>query len=60
VPAVFIRAPYVERVGPGVEVLASVEGHPVLVRQGVAVAAAFHPELSGDVRVHQLFLSEVS
>lgn len=60
VPAVFIRAPYVERVGSGVEVLASVDGHPVLVRQGSAVAAAFHPELSGDVRIHQLFLSEVS
>ena len=55
--AVFIRAPFVESVGDGVEVLASVDGHPVLCRQGVVLAAAFHPELSaGDLRVHQMFL----
>jgi 5'-phosphate synthase pdxT subunit len=54
--AVFIRAPYVEAVGPRVEVLADVDGHPVLCRQGPVLAAAFHPELSGDVRLHQLFL----
>ena len=54
--AVFIRAPYVERVGPSVEVLASVDDHPVLCRQGSTVVAAFHPELSGDPRIHQLFL----
>ncbi|MER3453027.1 MAG: pyridoxal 5'-phosphate synthase glutaminase subunit PdxT, partial [Acidimicrobiia bacterium] len=60
VPAVFIRAPWVERVGPGVSVLASVDDHPVLVRQGAVLAAAFHPELSGDPRIHQLFLSEVA
>ena len=54
--AVFIRAPVVERVGPGVEVLASVDGRPVLCRQGRVMAAAFHPELSGDLRLHQLFL----
>lgn len=56
VEAVFIRAPFVESVGPSVEVLASVDGHPVLVRQGPLLAAAFHPELSDDLRVHQLFL----
>ena len=60
VPAVFIRAPYVERVGDGVEVLASVDDHPVLCRQGSVLAAAFHPELSGDLRLHELFLREVS
>ena len=56
VPAVFIRAPFVERAGPGVEVLATVDGHPVLCRQGPVLTAAFHPELSGDLRLHQLFL----
>jgi 5'-phosphate synthase pdxT subunit len=59
-PAVFIRAPYVERVGDGVEVLARVDDHPVLCRQGRVWAAAFHPELSGDLRLHELFLREVS
>ena len=54
--AVFIRAPVVERVGVGVEVLATVDGAPVLCRQGPIVVAAFHPELSDDRRVHQLFL----
>ena len=56
VDAVFIRAPFVERVGEGVEVLAEVDGHPVLCRQGPVLAAAFHPELSGDLRLHHLFL----
>jgi len=56
VDAVFIRAPFVESVGADVEVLAEVDGHPVLVRQGARMAAAFHPELSDDLRVHQLFL----
>ncbi|HMC53129.1 MAG TPA: pyridoxal 5'-phosphate synthase glutaminase subunit PdxT [Acidimicrobiales bacterium] len=60
--AVFIRAPVVERAGAGVEVLASVEGvdgvpRPVLCRQGAVLVAAFHPELSGDWRVHELFLA---
>ena len=59
--AVFIRAPVVERVGDGVEVLATVEGtdgrrQPVLCRQGPILVAAFHPELSGDPRLHKLFL----
>ena len=56
--AVFIRAPVVERAGPNVEVLASVEGSPVLCRQGPVLVAAFHPELSGDLRLHQLFVGE--
>ena len=50
--AVFIRAPWVEEVGAGVEVLAEVDGHPVAVRQDNILAVAFHPELTGDVRVH--------
>jgi 5'-phosphate synthase pdxT subunit len=54
-PGVFIRAPLVERVGPAVEVLAEHEGHPVAVRQGEAMGLAFHPELSGDGRLHQEF-----
>jgi 5'-phosphate synthase pdxT subunit len=57
-PAVFIRAPAIERVGEGVEVLASVGGRPVLCRQGAVMAAAFHPELSGDLRLHERFLSQ--
>jgi len=58
-PAVFIRAPFVERVGDGVEVLATVDGHPVLCRQGAVTVAAFHPELSDDNRLHQAFLREM-
>ena len=53
---VYIRAPRIERVGPGVEVLAEREGHPVLIRQGKLLAATFHPELSADTRVHAEFL----
>jgi 5'-phosphate synthase pdxT subunit len=53
---VFIRAPRITRVGPEVETLASRDGSPVLVRQGHLLAATFHPELSADTRVHQLFL----
>ena len=63
-PAVFIRAPWVESAGPGVEVLARVNGpdgtsRPVLCRQGPHLVASFHPELSGDLRIHELFLSAV-
>jgi 5'-phosphate synthase pdxT subunit len=58
-PGVFIRAPRITRVGGEVEVLASVAGDPVLVRQGPLLAAAFHPELSGDLRLHHLFLERV-
>jgi len=57
-PGVFIRAPVVERVGDAVEVLATHDEHPVLVRQGAIWAATFHPELSGDLRLHQRFLTE--
>ena len=55
---VFIRAPVVERVGEAVEVLAAHDAHPVLLRQGAIWAATFHPELSGDLRLHQRFLTE--
>ena len=58
--AVFIRAPWVDEVGPEVEVLAQVDGHPVAVRQGRLLAVAFHPELSGDARVHELLLAGVA
>ena len=57
--AVFIRAPGVERVGPEVEVLAEFDGQAVLARQGPVMVAAFHPELSGDPRIHARFLQEV-
>ncbi len=53
---VFIRAPKIERVGPNVEVIATEGADPVAVRQGKAMAATFHPELSDDTRVHQAFL----
>ncbi len=53
---VFIRAPRVRDVGPGVEVLAELDGEPVLVRDGRVLAAAFHPELTGDTRIHEMFL----
>ncbi len=56
VPAVFIRAPLVKRVGSGVEVLGTWRGTPVLVRQGHILAASFHPELTEDRKVHELFL----
>lgn len=55
--AVFIRAPVVTRVGSQVDVLADVDGHPVLCRQGSVLAATFHPELATDLRIHELFLS---
>lgn len=56
VPAVFIRAPVVTRVGPGVEVLAEWEGQPVAVRQDHLLATAFHPELTEDTRFHELLV----
>ena len=59
VRAVFIRAPWIEDAGPGVEVLAEVDGHPVLARDGRILVAAFHPELTDDTRVHELFLELV-
>jgi len=57
---VFIRAPKIEYVGEGVEILATEGNDPVAVRQGRAMAATFHPELSADTRVHQAFLDLVS
>jgi 5'-phosphate synthase pdxT subunit len=57
---VFIRAPKIERVGEGVEVLAREGNDPVLVRKGKVMAATFHPELSADTRVHQAFLNLVN
>ncbi len=56
VHAVFIRAPWVAEHGSGVEVLAEVDGHPVAVRQRNLLAVAFHPELTGETRLHQLLL----
>ena len=50
---VFIRAPWVEELGADVEVLAELDGHPVAVRQGQVTAVAFHPELTGDARLHR-------
>lgn len=58
--ASFIRAPVVDRVGSGVDVLASDDDRPVLCRQGPVLVASFHPELSDDDRVHRYFLQEVS
>jgi pyridoxal 5'-phosphate synthase pdxT subunit len=60
VHAVFIRAPWVERVGSGVQVLASAAGHVVAVRQGRVLATAFHPEVTGDRRIHRLFVDIVN
>ena len=58
-PATFIRAPFVEQVGAGVAVLATINDHAVLCRQGAVVVAAFHPELSDDLRLHHHFLKGV-
>jgi 5'-phosphate synthase pdxT subunit len=59
VRAVFIRAPWVTSHGPEVEVLASVDGHPVAVREGRLLAISFHPELGEDDRLHRAFLEQV-
>jgi 5'-phosphate synthase pdxT subunit len=60
VRAVFIRAPWVERVGAGVQVLARAADHVVAVRQGSVLATAFHPEMTGDRRIHRLFVDMVT
>ncbi|KKC01107.1 pyridoxal 5'-phosphate synthase glutaminase subunit PdxT [Mycolicibacter arupensis] len=60
VHAVFIRAPWVERIGPNVQVLAQAAGHPVAVRQGRVLATSFHPEVTGDRRIHRLFVDIVA
>jgi 5'-phosphate synthase pdxT subunit len=57
--AVFIRAPWIEDAGDGVEVLAEVDGHPVVARERNMLVAAFHPELTDDLRLHALFLAMV-
>ena len=58
--AVFIRAPWIERHGPEVEVLASYEGHPVAIREGSLLASAFHPELTDDPRFHAIFMAMIT
>jgi 5'-phosphate synthase pdxT subunit len=58
--AVFIRAPWVEKMGDGVEVLASIDSHPVAVRSKSILATSFHPELTGDHRIHRYFIEEVA
>jgi pyridoxal 5'-phosphate synthase pdxT subunit len=58
--AVFIRAPWIERHGPGVDVLARWRDHPVVVRDDSVLACAFHPELTDDARIHALFMAMVS
>ena len=57
--AVFIRAPWIAEHGPAVEILAEVDGHPVAARQGPMLVVSFHPELSGDSRLHEAFLTQV-
>src|SRR5262249_7913988 len=58
-PAIFIRAPWIERMGPRVELLAERTGHGVMVRQGNVLGTSFHPELTGDPRVHGYFLDMI-
>jgi len=58
-PAIFIRAPWIERVGSSVEVLAERDGHGVMVREGCVLGTSFHPELTSDPRVHRYFLEMV-
>jgi pyridoxal 5'-phosphate synthase pdxT subunit len=58
-PAIFIRAPWIERCGPQVELLAERDGHGVMVREGNVLATSFHPELSDDLRVHRYFLDMI-
>lgn len=59
-PAIFIRAPWIERAGRGVDVLAEYAGHGVMVRQANVLGTSFHPELTGDARVHAYFLDMVA
>lgn len=58
--AVFIRAPLIERTGRSVEILASIDGHPVAIAQGPHVALGFHPEMTHDDRLHRLFLQRIN
>ena len=59
IPAVFIRAPYITRLGHGVTALAKHDGHVVMARQGNVLVASFHPELTDDLRIHEYFLNIV-
>lgn len=59
VHAVFIRAPWIAELGDGVEVLAAVDGHPVAIRQGKILALSFHPELTGEDRLHRLLIDAI-
>jgi len=56
---IFIRAPWVAKTGAGVEVLATIDGHTVMVRQGHVLASSFHPELAGDDRIHRMFIESI-
>jgi len=58
--AVFIRAPWVEKVSDTVQVLASIDSHPVAVRSKTALATSFHPEITGDNRIHRYFIEQVA
>jgi 5'-phosphate synthase pdxT subunit len=58
--AVFIRAPWVEKVSDAVQILASIDNHPVAVRSKTALATSFHPEITGDNRVHRYFIEQVA
>ncbi|HEY2637634.1 MAG TPA: pyridoxal 5'-phosphate synthase glutaminase subunit PdxT [Solirubrobacteraceae bacterium] len=58
--AAFIRAPWVAEAGPDVQILASVDGHPVAAREGHNLVVSFHPEIAGEARVHELFLREIA
>ena len=58
--AVFIRAPWVEKIGPNVQVLASIDSHPVAVRSEHLLATSFHPELTSDHRIHRYFIEQVA
>lgn len=59
-PAVFIRAPKILQTGPSVEVLATLDGEPVMIRQGQHLGMAFHPELTNDTSIHELFLRAIT
>ena len=59
IPMVFIRAPYIEKVGDGVDILSVVDGHIVAARNKKQLVTAFHPELTGDTRVHEYFINQV-
>jgi 5'-phosphate synthase pdxT subunit len=58
--AIFIRAPWVEKVSDSVQILASIDNHPVAVRSKTALATSFHPEITGDHRVHRYFIEQVA